>query len=109
MTQPPFNHKQMVGGKQKEGGREGAHLFLGARGSVQQFLQLRVHGALQLLPHHFLELSHPFAGHSFTQIWMCEKEEEEDGGQRFTLTCLNSDMIWILKLILASKFIHFID
>lgn len=45
------------------------YLLLRAGAGVQQFLQLRVHGALQLLPHHFLELSHPPFHRSFSQTW----------------------------------------
>lgn len=84
MTQPN-SESQPDGLRETEGGRQKdlVYLFLGACGGVQQFLQLSVHGALQLLPHHFLELSHPSFGHSFTQTWTGEKVE--DGGQGFTL------------------------
>lgn len=66
------------------------YLFLCACGGVQQFLQLSVHGALQLLPHHFLELSHPFFCPSFTQTWT--GKIAGDVGESLTLF----QRIWIL-------------
>lgn len=48
---------------------ERTNLFFRPCGGVQQLFQLAVHRALQLLPHHFLELSHPPFCVSFLQTW----------------------------------------
>lgn len=64
------------------------YLLLRAGAGVQQFLQLRVHGALQLLPHHFLELSHPLFHRSFSQTWGWG-DEGEVGSSRLLSHILN--------------------
>lgn len=106
VTQP--NAKSQPDGLRETGG-EGdwesllAYLFLCACGGVQQFLQLSVHGALQLLPHHFLELSHPFFCPSFTQTWTGKMVE--DVGESFT----PFQHIWIFETILCSIFASFVS
>lgn len=86
-----------------------AYLSLGPCGGVQQFLQLGVHGALQLLPHHFLELSHPSVGHCFTQIWTGKIVEDEGTSFYTAATYVNSNIFLVLKMLLASIFTHFIN
>jgi len=70
VTQPLLEITTRWSEREREREREreqGVHLLLGALGGVQQLLQLGVHGALQLLPHHFLELGHPSVGHAFAE------------------------------------------
>ena len=110
VTQPPCNHIQMVKEKQREGDGEFVwlYLFLSACGGAQKFLQLCVHGALQLLPHHFLELSHPSFGHSFAQTWAGETGGTWGTWFLTVVTYLNSYISWILRMITVSNSALFI-
>lgn len=81
ITVTPSSHKlqpDVVRDRQAgvQGQAEEAHLFLGPWRRAQQLLQLGLHGALQLLPHYFLELGHPSVGRFLAQTW-------GEGGQRF--------------------------